>query len=391
MGQPVVKFYKGIFHSQFISTRFQDQKGLKSADIQLEQRFILNVTEELTLEQYELAKESRFSKDSIKWQSAIQNAHNFTPAILQPHVILTANNPIELVFNDGDSIREVCSELYVEFEDNFISTRTKENDFTAFKDGHFHGRITGKGCVRIPVLSEKEKEKLSLELLTAEGKNRRGCLTPFLPYRGSSFLGGVRGWGGFSRFNGCSQTGCGFLGLLLLLSLLLTTWRSCDKQTGVGGPRVIHDTIYVDENSKKDVIKQFLDTTTVFKTEAIELPNVQFYSNSSKLLPYSINSIQQLADYLIAHPKIHAIIEGHTDNTGDPLTNLNLSQERAETVRQVLVSFGVDPIRVEAKGYGKNHPRADNSTLEGRAMNRRVEVRLTNTEQSETKSTEVNK
>jgi outer membrane protein OmpA-like peptidoglycan-associated protein len=147
--------------------------------------------------------------------------------------------------------------------------------------------------------------------------------------------------------------------------------------------------VYVDEKSKQDVIKKFLDTTTVFKTEAIELPNVQFYTNSAKLLPYSINSVQQLADYLNEHPQVHAVIEGHTDNVGDPANNLSLSQERAETVRQLLISFGVSPERVQAKGYGKNHPRADNTTVEGRAMNRRVEVRLTNTQRTETKSTEL--
>jgi K(+)-stimulated pyrophosphate-energized sodium pump len=177
---------------------------------------------------------------------------------------------------------------------------------------------------------------------------------------------------------------------LSLLALLFSLWRGCHQGgSGTGGQRVIHDTIYVDEQSKQNVIKQFLDTTTIFKTESVELPNVQFYTNSSKLLPYSISSIQQLADYLNAHPHLHAVIEGHTDNTGDASANLKLSQQRAETVRQVLLTFGVEPERVESRGYGPNRPRADNSTVEGRALNRRVEVRLTNTEHAETKSTEV--
>ncbi len=176
----------------------------------------------------------------------------------------------------------------------------------------------------------------------------------------------------------------------MLLGLLLSIWKGCQNMTGnSGGRRVIHDTVYVDEKSKQDIIKQFLDTTKVFKTDAIELPNVQFFSNSANLLPYSISSIQQLADYLIAHPHVNAIIEGHTDNVGDPLTNLKLSQARAETVRQVLISFGVVADRVEAKGIGKNRPRAANETIEGRALNRRVEVRLINTDHTETTSTEL--
>jgi outer membrane protein OmpA-like peptidoglycan-associated protein len=69
---------------------------------------------------------------------------------------------------------------------------------------------------------------------------------------------------------------------------------------------------------------------------------------------------------------------------------LNLSQARAETVKKVLLSFGVDGARVQAVGKGESQPRTTNDTVEGRALNRRVEVQLTNTETTETKSTEVN-
>jgi outer membrane protein OmpA-like peptidoglycan-associated protein len=75
---------------------------------------------------------------------------------------------------------------------------------------------------------------------------------------------------------------------------------------------------------------------------------------------------------------------------GDAQANLTLSKARAETVKQVLLSFGVDGSRVEAMGRGESNPRATNETLEGRALNRRVEVRLKNTENVETKRTEVN-
>jgi outer membrane protein OmpA-like peptidoglycan-associated protein len=140
----------------------------------------------------------------------------------------------------------------------------------------------------------------------------------------------------------------------------------------------------------QDIIKKFMDTTTISKTEAIELPNVQFYTNSANLLPYSISSIQQLAEYLNEHPEVQATIVGHTDNVGDATANLNLSKARAETVKKVLLSFGVDGARVQAVGKGESQPRTTNDTVEGRALNRRVEVQLTNTETTETKSTEVN-
>lgn len=392
MDQPQVKYYKGVFHSQFLSLPPKDSKVWTNANIQLEQRFVLKIQEEITLEEYESAKAQRLSEESIKWQSEPKNAYSFSPTELKPHVLLEENNFIELVFNNGIASREICTELYVEFGSNELLETHKKNDFKAFKDGRYHGRVTGYGFARIPMLALEEKETISRELFLSEIRNRRGCLTPFLPNTGGIFGFGSRsgianGCLAFPR-SGCGQTGCGFLGLLILLGLLIASWRSCEPSNNIG-PRVIRDTVYVDEQSKKDVIKQFLDTTTIFKTEAIELPNVQFYSNSSKLLPYSISSIQQLADYLLSHPNIHAVIEGHTDNIGDPSANLNLSKDRAETVRQVLISLGVESNRIEAKGYGKNHPRADNNTLEGRALNRRVEVRLINTESSDTKSTEI--
>jgi outer membrane protein OmpA-like peptidoglycan-associated protein len=189
---------------------------------------------------------------------------------------------------------------------------------------------------------------------------------------------------------GCGKMGCGLLGLLGLLALLIGLLKGCsDDVQKSQGPRVIHDTVYVDEKSKEDIIKKFMDTTTISKTEAIELPNVQFYTNSAKLLPYSINSIQQLAEYMNAHPNIHATIVGHTDNVGETQANLDLSQSRAETVKQVLLSFGVDGSRVEAVGKGESQPRTTNDTIEGRALNRRVEVRLTKTEATKTESTAI--
>ena len=70
----------------------------------------------------------------------------------------------------------------------------------------------------------------------------------------------------------------------------------------------------------------------------------------------------------------------HTDNLGDDQVNLKLSQERAEAVRQYLIDGGVAGDRVKAIGKGESEPKTTNETPEGRAMNRRVEVRLSETE-----------
>lgn len=68
------------------------------------------------------------------------------------------------------------------------------------------------------------------------------------------------------------------------------------------------------------------------------------------------------------------IITGHTDNKGAPDYNMNLSMQRAESVRDYLASIGIDPKKLEIRGEGETKPIADNSTDEGRAKNRRVEV-----------------
>ena len=69
-------------------------------------------------------------------------------------------------------------------------------------------------------------------------------------------------------------------------------------------------------------------------------------------------------------------IAGYTDNTGDPAANVTLSQQRADSVRAALVSAGVDPSMLVAKGYGSANPMATNDTPEGKFRNRRIEYRV---------------
>ena len=82
-----------------------------------------------------------------------------------------------------------------------------------------------------------------------------------------------------------------------------------------------------------------------------------------------------MADSLIAWPEVRVEVGGHTDSSGSAELNRNLSQQRAESVRQYLIDRGVDPAQVTAVGYGEDYPRDDNSTREGRANNRRVELK----------------
>jgi len=78
----------------------------------------------------------------------------------------------------------------------------------------------------------------------------------------------------------------------------------------------------------------------------------------------------------VKYPKLRIEVQGHTDSTGSERYNLQLSQRRAEAVREYLIAQGVAPGQVEARGYGEMQPIADNSTAEGRARNRRVVMRV---------------
>ena len=94
---------------------------------------------------------------------------------------------------------------------------------------------------------------------------------------------------------------------------------------------------------------------------------------------FETKDLSKLAEHLDKNDSLTALIKGHTDSTGLEEYNLELSQRRAEAVKKYLVSLGIDPNRINAKGMGSAESKADNSTLEGRLMNRRVEVILEST------------
>jgi len=92
-------------------------------------------------------------------------------------------------------------------------------------------------------------------------------------------------------------------------------------------------------------------------------------------LPGSETVLSQIAKVLQENPKLELIIEGHTDNVGGAQFNLELSRKRAEAVKRWLVDkVGISEVRLTTVGYGLSRPIADNSTEEGRAKNRRVEL-----------------
>lgn len=103
---------------------------------------------------------------------------------------------------------------------------------------------------------------------------------------------------------------------------------------------------------------------------------VFFNPNESTLQRESRSDLDRAAAFLLANDGIEVEIAGHTDNTGDPGAALGLSRERAQAVKSYLVANRVDAGRIKVVGYGASQPIADNDSVEGRAMNRRVEMRV---------------
>lgn len=103
---------------------------------------------------------------------------------------------------------------------------------------------------------------------------------------------------------------------------------------------------------------------------------ILFGFDSSDLMPTSRENISEMAETLIKYDDTNILIEGHTDDKGTESYNQQLSERRASSVGDLLKSLGVASSRISEVGYGENAPIADNSTEDGRRLNRRVEVAI---------------
>lgn len=110
--------------------------------------------------------------------------------------------------------------------------------------------------------------------------------------------------------------------------------------------------------------------------ETIRLNNVFFDFDKATLRPESFQELDRVVALLTENPTIEIELAGHTDNVGSDAYNLSLSQQRANSVTQYLISKGISSGRVTPKGYGESVPVATNDTDEGRQLNRRVEFKI---------------
>ncbi len=112
------------------------------------------------------------------------------------------------------------------------------------------------------------------------------------------------------------------------------------------------------------------------KRLAFATKNIQFVTGKTELTSKSFKVLDDLVKVMQRYPDYKLLIQGHTDNVGDPERNLVLSQGRAQACFDYLVYKGIAPTRLKAEGFGDTRPIADNRRSAGRALNRRVEFKL---------------
>jgi outer membrane protein OmpA-like peptidoglycan-associated protein len=121
-------------------------------------------------------------------------------------------------------------------------------------------------------------------------------------------------------------------------------------------------------------LNEVLQTTDTPRGLVVNMADVLFETGKYALSQDAQLKLAKLSGIIQAHPGLNLAIEGHTDTTGSTDFNMKLSQQRADTVREFLISQGLSADIITAKGMGEADPVADNSTAAGRKQNRRVEI-----------------
>ena len=121
-------------------------------------------------------------------------------------------------------------------------------------------------------------------------------------------------------------------------------------------------------------LNSVLATSETARGLIVSMPDVLFATAKHELTPDARVKLAKVSGILLSYPNLEVQVEGYTDSVGGDEYNQRLSEQRAGTVRDFLVQQGVQMNNVAAVGYGKSDPIADNSTVSGRAQNRRVEL-----------------
>jgi len=128
------------------------------------------------------------------------------------------------------------------------------------------------------------------------------------------------------------------------------------------------------KQSVEPIVTAPLELRTTERGPALVIEDVLFDFEEASLRSEANTLIRQAADFLQENPGRLALVEGHTDHTGDKSYNQMLSDARSDSVKQKLMRYGISEDRIKTQGFGETQPVASNKTPDGRQANRRVEI-----------------
>lgn len=131
-----------------------------------------------------------------------------------------------------------------------------------------------------------------------------------------------------------------------------------------------------DENSLTDPIILNIELEPIEVGAQMELYNIYYETDSFRILPQSEPELQKLVAFLENNKDLRVEIQGHTDSSGNPESNLELSKRRAQSVVDYLAEHNIQVGRLVSEGYGDTRPIASNETAEGRKQNRRTTIKI---------------
>jgi OOP family OmpA-OmpF porin len=150
-------------------------------------------------------------------------------------------------------------------------------------------------------------------------------------------------------------------------ALDLTNWK-----------KDLHQDFYLEPLNKADLPEgestESLNEFDMTDSRTIRLNHVYFPTGKAEIINNSYRELDKLVEFMKSKPEVKIRVDGHTDNQGDAKQNKLLSIDRAKAVRDYLVAKGIEPIRIEFKGWGDTQPIEQNETEQSRQKNRRVEV-----------------
>lgn len=239
-----------------------------------------------------------------------------------------------------------------------LTSGSEDKEFEAYP--FFTGKevvpVEGKFWVREYVVKEGAKQASELQILR-------------------NYSNAIKNMGGEVFFEGsCKKEECGDKYDMQIVSGKITKggkelWVEVVPQNG-GTDYMLR--IVEKERMKQDVTAS--DMLDALNKDGRVTLYINFDTGKSTIKPESAKIVEQIVEMMKKSPDLKISVEGHTDSVGTPEKNKVLSQERAKAVVAAITKQGIDAQRLGSAGFGQDKPIADNSTEEGKAKNRRVEL-----------------